>query len=98
MLTQELEFPTEAILQDKAFSLKINDKIVQTGKINQMTFSLNTMIHYVAGYLGLRKGDLIFTGIPAGVGQLNNTDQLQLINDHEVISKWEIKIKKTEKN
>ena len=98
ILSQALKFPTEATLRDKAFSLKVNDKVVQTGKINQMTFSLNTMIHYVAGYLGLRKGDLIFTGTPAGVGPLNNADQLQLIYDHEVISQCEIKIEKTETN
>src|SRR5690625_1390145 len=98
ILSQALEFPTEAILRDKAFSLKINDKIVQTGKINQMTFSLNTMIHYVAGYLGLRKGDLIYTSTPAGVDPLNKANQIQLNYNHEVISKCEIKIEKTETN
>ena len=98
ILSQAIEFPTEAILRDKMFSLKVNDKFVQTGKINQMTFSLNTMIHYVAENIGLGKGDLIFTGTPAGVGPLNDADQLQLIYDHEVISQCEIKIEKTETN
>ena len=98
ILSQALEFPTEAILRDKAFSLKINDKIVQTGKINQMTFSLNTMIHYVAENIGLGKGDLIFTGTPAGVGPLNDADQLQLIYDDEVISQCEITLENTKTN
>src|SRR5699024_9725116 len=111
ILSQALEFPTEAILRDKVFSLKVNDKIVQTGKINQMTLILNTIIHYVAENIGLEKGDrnltvnielgkgdLIFTGTPAGVGPLNNADQLQLIYDHEVISQCEVKIEKTETN
>src|SRR5699024_1290077 len=48
ILSQALKFTTEATLRDKAFSLNVNHKVVQTGKINQMTFSLNTMIHYVA--------------------------------------------------
>src|SRR5699024_6565171 len=85
ILSQALEFPTEAILRDKVFSLKVNDKIVQTGKINQMTCSLNTMIHYVAENIGLGKGDLIFIGTSAGVGPLNIEDKLKLIYDHYVI-------------
>src|SRR5699024_7643895 len=98
ILSQALKFPTEATLRDKAFSLKVNDKVVQTGKIIQMTFSLNTMIHYVAENIGLRKGDLILTGTPAGIGPLNYADKIQLIYDDEVISQCEIKIEKTETN
>src|SRR5699024_8599255 len=98
ILSQALEFPTEAILRDKVFSLKVNDKIVQTGKINHMTCSLNTMIHYVAENIGLGTGDIIFTGTQAGDGPLNNAEQLQLIYDHEVISQCEVKIEKTETN
>src|SRR5699024_7084566 len=98
ILSQALKFPTEATLRNKAFSLKVNDKVVQTGKINQMTFSLNTMIHYVPEHIGLEKGDLIFTGTTTVIGPLNDADQLQLIYDDEVISQCEIKIEKTETN
>src|SRR5699024_3250129 len=70
ILSQAIEFPTEAILRDKMFSLKVNDKFVQTGKINQMTFSLNTMINYVAENNGLGKGEIIITETQAGAREL----------------------------
>lgn len=92
IVSKSIEYPTEAILLDKEFSLKINEQVVQVGKINQMMFSLDETIKYVADNIGLKKGDLIFTGTPAGVGPLENNDQLELIYDGEVIGRCKISI------
>lgn len=92
IISKSIEFPTETVLREKEFSLKINETVVQAGKINQMTFSLDAMIEYLANHVGLKKGDLIFTGTPAGVGPLKNNDQLKLIYDGEVISCCKITI------
>lgn len=92
IVSKPIDFPTEAVLRNKEFSLKINERVVQSGKINQMTFSLDAMIKYLAENIGLKKGDLIFTGTPAGVGPLNNDDELELIYDAEVISRCKISI------
>ncbi len=92
IVSKPIDFPTEAVLRDKVFSLKINERTVQSGKINQMTFSLDAMIKYLAENIGLKKGDLIFTGTPSGVGPLKNEDELELIYDHNVISRCKINI------
>lgn len=92
IVSKSIEFPGEATLRDKEFSLKINNHCVQSGKISQMTFSLNAMIKYLAENIGLKKGDVIFTGTPAGVGPLKNNDQLELMYDGEVISRCKVSI------
>ncbi|HLR60446.1 MAG TPA: fumarylacetoacetate hydrolase family protein [Pseudogracilibacillus sp.] len=90
IISKAVEFPTESVLREKEFSLKINETVVQAGKINQMTFSLDAMIQYLANHVGLKKGDLIFTGTPAGVGPLKNNDRLELNYDGKIISRCEI--------
>lgn len=92
IVSKSINFPTEAVLRDKEFSLNINEQTVQSGKINQMTFSLDAMIKYLAENIGLKKGDLIFTGTPAGVSPLRDKDELELIYDNEVISRCKISI------
>ena len=59
------------------FSLKINDKIVQEGNTKDMIFSFNKIISYVSQFVTLKIGDLIFTGTPAGVGQVFINDRLE---------------------
>ncbi len=92
IISKSMEFPKESVLREKEFSLKVNEEVVQAGKINQMTFSLDAMIKYLANHIGLKKGDLIYTGTPAGVGPLKDNDQLELIYDDEVISTCKINI------
>ena len=42
-----------------------------------MIFSVDTIIAYVSQFFTLKIGDLIFTGTPAGVGQIAKNDHLQ---------------------
>ena len=55
-------------------SLKVNDEIKQQGNTSQMIFSINFIVHYISSVFGLKKGDIIFTGTPAGVTRLNTGD------------------------
>jgi len=57
--------------------LQLNDKIVQQGNTKDMIFSVDTIIAYVSQFFTLKIGDLIFTGTPAGVGQIAKNDHLQ---------------------
>ena len=58
------------------FSLKINDKIVQSGNSRDMIFTFNQIIIYVSQFITLKMGDIIYTGTPAGVGPVKIGDSL----------------------
>ncbi len=58
------------------FSLSKNDEIVQEGNSASMIFSIDELVTYVSQYMTLKKGDLIFTGTPAGVGPVVIGDKL----------------------
>lgn len=57
------------------FSLKKNDIIVQNGNTKDMIFDIDSLIVYISKYITLRKGDLIYTGTPAGVGSVKIGDK-----------------------
>lgn len=59
------------------FSLRKNGKTVQSADITQMIFSFDKIISYVSTFVTLRKGDLIFTGTPKGVGPVAPGDELE---------------------
>lgn len=56
------------------FYLEKNGEKVQEGNASQMIFDIDYLIEYISGYMTLKKGDLIFTGTPAGVGKMNAND------------------------
>jgi 2-keto-4-pentenoate hydratase/2-oxohepta-3-ene-1,7-dioic acid hydratase in catechol pathway len=58
------------------FRLEINNKIVQNGNTSDMIFGFSEIIEYVSKFFTLKTGDLIFSGTPSGVGQLNRNDNL----------------------
>ena len=59
------------------FKLDINGETRQTGNTNLLLFSFEQIIAFVSQYITLKKGDLIFTGTPAGVGKVNVGDSLE---------------------
>ena len=65
-----------ADLNNISFSLERNGKIVQQGNSGDMIFSFDTIISYVSRFFTLKIGDLIFTGTPAGVGNVQIGDNL----------------------
>ncbi len=73
------------------FQLKKNDEVVQDGNTNAMLWKIDALISYVSQYFTLKKGDVIFTGTPAGVGKVSKNDVLVgIIDGREAFS---IKIK-----
>lgn len=60
------------------FSLILNGQKVQYGHTDFMIYSIQTLIAYLAQTYGLKQGDIVFTGTPAGVGQLKSGDVLEL--------------------
>lgn len=58
-------------------SLKSNGELVQQGNTTDMIFKIDQLIEYISQYYTLKIGDLIYTGTPAGVAQVNIGDNLE---------------------
>ena len=65
------------VAQNISFELEHNGDIVQKGLSDQMIFSFDQIIAHVSKFITLKKGDLIFTGTPSGVGPVKIGDQLK---------------------
>ena len=61
-------------LKSLDFYLLKNGEKVQQGNPSQMVFDVNRIIEYVSKFMTLKKGDLIFTGTPSGVGKMETND------------------------
>lgn len=66
-----------ADLSDIDFNLTINGELRQKGNTSLMLFDFATIIAYVSQFFTLKKGDLIYTGTPAGVGPVKVGDRLE---------------------
>jgi len=66
-----------ADMYDLKFELQINQETRQSGHTANLLFSFEKIIAFVSQYITLKKGDLIFTGTPEGVGQVKQGDQLE---------------------
>jgi 2-keto-4-pentenoate hydratase/2-oxohepta-3-ene-1,7-dioic acid hydratase in catechol pathway len=73
------------------FHLEINGKVVQEGSSNLMIYSFDYIISYVSKFVTLRKGDLIFTGTPAGVGPVHAGDVLEVFLENKKLLKVHVK-------
>jgi 2-keto-4-pentenoate hydratase/2-oxohepta-3-ene-1,7-dioic acid hydratase in catechol pathway len=63
-------------LSNLSLRLNLNDNTVQEGNTKDLLFSFEHIISFVSQYITLKKGDLIFTGTPKGVGKVNIGDHL----------------------
>lgn len=58
-------------------SLKINGETKQSANTSLMIFKIKFIVHYLSNIFSLKKGDVIFTGTPAGVTKLNPGDKVE---------------------
>lgn len=80
-----------ADLKDLQFELKINNETRQNGNTKNVLFSFEKIIAFVSQYITLKKGDLIFTGTPEGVGQVHQGDKLEAWMAGEQFLNFDIK-------
>lgn len=73
------------------FSLTKNGTAVQKGNTALMLFSFDYIIAYLSQYFTLKKGDIIFTGTPAGVGPVIVGDVLEASLEDKKMLVCEIK-------
>lgn len=76
---------------DINFHLLINGEQRQKGNTSMMLFDFGVIIEYVSQFFTLKKGDLIFTGTPAGVGKVNIGDRLEAFIEDQKLLDFEIK-------
>ncbi len=63
-------------LESIRFQLLKNNELVQDGNSIDMLWKIDEIIAYVSQFFTLKKGDIIFTGTPEGVGKVNIGDVL----------------------
>ena len=73
------------------FHLTKNGETVQNGETKNMIFSFDEIISYISTFITLKKGDLIFTGTPAGVGKVEIGDSLEAYVGSEMLLNLNIK-------
>ncbi|WAC40766.1 fumarylacetoacetate hydrolase family protein [Pedobacter sp. SL55] len=78
-------------MYDLHFELKKNGESKQNGHTANLLFSFEKIISFVSQYITLKKGDLIFTGTPEGVGKVNAGDRLEAWLEDKQLLNFEIK-------
>ena len=63
--------------EDIKISLEVNGEIKQFTGCNKMIWNVFELISILSQTIPLKAGDLIFTGTPAGVGQLQKGDSVE---------------------
>ncbi len=75
----------DEIMQSRFVSKK-NGIVVQKGDPSLMIFDIPSIISFISHRFTIKKGDLIFTGTPKGVGPVQSGDILELyLNDKKLL-------------
>ncbi|MGI8892564.1 MAG: fumarylacetoacetate hydrolase family protein [Bacteroidia bacterium] len=73
------------------FILLKNKEQVQHGNTADLLFNFDKLVSYISKFFTLKKGDLIFTGTPAGVGKVNAGDRLEAFIEDELMLKVNVR-------
>jgi fumarylpyruvate hydrolase len=65
------------LLTKGAISLSVNGDLKQSSNISNMVWKVDQLISWLSKYITLKAGDMIFTGTPAGVSQLEPEDKVE---------------------
>lgn len=65
---------TEFDASDAVVTCRVNGQMRQMASTRDMVFNVVTLIAYISSVMTLEPGDILFTGTPAGVGELKNGD------------------------
>lgn len=76
---------------DINFRLLKNKEAVQHGNSKNMIHEFDYIVSYISNYFSVNIGDLIFTGTPAGVGELVVGDELEGFLEEESLLTMEVK-------
>lgn len=68
-----------------------NGELKQNGFTKDMIFNIDQLISYVSRFITLKTGDLLYTGTPAGVGQIHIGDKLEATMNGNKIFDFSVK-------
>lgn len=73
------------------FKLELDGEIKQEGNTKMMLFNFNYIVAYVSRFFTLKKGDIIFTGTPKGVGPVQIGNRLKASIEDKILLDFEVK-------
>ncbi len=65
---------TDLDVTDVSVECRVNGTVMQRGRTSQMVFPIDFLIRYISRQMTLNPGDVIATGTPSGVSQMNSGD------------------------
>ena len=78
-------------VNDIDFHLTKNEEKVQIGNTKDMIFNIEKLIVHISKYFLIHQGDYIYTGTPAGVGEVKIGDKLEGFIEDEKMFQCRIK-------
>jgi 2-keto-4-pentenoate hydratase/2-oxohepta-3-ene-1,7-dioic acid hydratase in catechol pathway len=78
-------------LKNLNFHLLVNGELRQKGNTSLMLYDFDTIIAYISRFFTLKKGDIIFTGTPAGVSAVKIGDRLEGFIEDKKFLDFEVK-------
>lgn len=77
--------------KELSFRMYKNKELVQEGNSLQMIHPFDCIVSYISQFFSINIGDLIFTGTPAGVGEVVVGDELEAFLEDEKMFVLEVK-------
>ncbi|ARS37835.1 fumarylacetoacetate hydrolase family protein [Pontibacter actiniarum] len=78
-------------LQNIGFRLEVNGETKQRGNSGMMLYDFDDIIAYISKFITLKKGDIIYTGTPEGVGPVKIGDRLEGYVEDKKLLNFEVK-------
>jgi len=78
-------------LKNLNFRLEVDGVVRQKGNTKMMLFDFNFIIAYLSRFFTLKKGDLIYTGTPEGVGPVKTGNKLAAYIENEKMLDFEVR-------
>lgn len=78
-------------LQNINFGLQVNGEWKQKGNTKHMIYGFSYLVAYLSNFFTLKKGDLIYTGTPEGVGPVKEGDRLTAFIENQTLLDFEVK-------
>lgn len=73
------------------FALYKNKELVQQGNSEEMLFDFDYIVSYISNFFSINIGDLIFTGTPAGVGEIVVGDEIEAFMEDQSMLTLDVK-------
>lgn len=77
--------------REMTFKLLKNKEVVQEGNSKNMIYEFDYLVAHISNFFSINIGDLIFTGTPAGVGEIVVGDELEAYLEEENLLTLEVK-------